>query len=335
MTRNFQHRLATRDKTPLLVGLVGPSSSGKTYSALRLASGFARVDPGEIFVIDTEAGRALQYADKFRFQHIPFGAPFSPLDYLEALKYCVDQGAKHIVIDSMSHEHEGPGGVLEWHAQEMGGNFKKQMIAWAAPKAARRRLINTMMQLNVNIVLCFRAKPKLKLPPPGSKEQPTDLGYMPIGGDEWIYEMTLNMLMLPRANGVPACTSDKEGEKGILKLPKQFEEIFASKPQLSEDVGETLARWAAGTSATPVWTAEKIIAEYSKCDEPSHFRTISTIHQVSWPKISGDDRPKVKAAREACVKKMDEATKAPVIQRSDEDDDQDYDSGVDLDKAAG
>ncbi len=321
MTRNFSHRLATRDKTPLLVGLVGPSSSGKTYSALRLATGFQRVEPGEIFVIDTEAGRSLQYADKFKFQHIPFGAPFSPLDYLEALRYCIDQGAKHIVIDSMSHEHEGPGGVLEWHATEMGGNFRKQMIAWAAPKAARRRLINTMMQLNVNIVLCFRAKQKLKLPAKGSKDDPIDLGYMPIGGDEWMYELTLNMLMLPRADGVPAWSSDKEGERSVLKLPKQFESIFAGKPQLSEDVGEQLARWAAGTSNTPTWDAAKLIAEYALCDEPSRFREIGAVHVASWPKVTADDRPKVKAARTACEQKLDDATKAPPVLESDDDDD--------------
>ena len=313
MTRIFSHRLATRDKTPLLVGLVGPSSSGKTYSALELATGFQRVNPGEIFMIDTEAGRSLAYADRFKFQHVAFGAPFSPLDYLDIIRYCVDQGATNIIVDSLSHEHEGPGGVLEWHTAEMGGNYAKQMLAWAKPKAARRRLINTIMQLNCNFIFCFRAKPKLKLPPKGAPKgtEPTDLGYQPIGGDEWIYEMTLNMLLLPRANGVPTWHSELEGEKAILKLPKQFESIFADKPQLSRDVGEKLARWAAGTSATQTWDAAKLIAEYALCDEPSRFREISAIHVASWPKIAADDKPKVKAARAACEKKLDDATKAP------------------------
>lgn len=320
MTRTFAHRLATRDKTPLLVGLVGPSSSGKTYSALELATGFQRVNPGAIFLIDTEAGRSLQYADRFKFEHVPFGAPFSPLDYLDVIKYCIDQGATNIIIDSLSHEHEGPGGVLEWHATEMGGNFAKQMIAWAKPKAARRRLINTIMQLNCNFIFCFRAKTKIKLPPKGSADkEPIEMGYQPIGGDEWIYEMTLNMLLLPRANGVPTWQSELEGEKAILKLPKQFESIFESKPQLSADVGEKLARWAAGTSAVQTWDAAKLIAEYSLCDEPSRFREISAIHVASWPKISDADKNKVKAARAKCEKRMDEATKAPVIPTVEDD----------------
>ncbi len=313
MTRIFAHRLATRDKTPLLVGLVGPSSSGKTFSALRLATGFQRVEPGEIFVIDTEAGRALQYADQFRFVHVPFGAPFSPLDYLDAVKYCIDQGAKHIVIDSMSHEHEGPGGVLEWHAAEMGGSYSKQMPAWAKPKAARRRLINTMMQYSVNMVLCFRAKQKLKLPPKGAPKgtEPTDLGYMPIGGDEWMYELSLNVLLMPRANGVPTWQSDKDGENAVLKLPRQFESVFATKPQLSEDVGEALAKWAAGASQIPRKSAAQLVAEYAACSEPSEFRRLEESRKVSWSSIAPNDKPAVKAASEQCAKKIEDAARAP------------------------
>src|SRR6185503_15959759 len=100
MTRSFEDRPATREKTPLLLGLVGPSASGKTYSALRLATGIQRVCGGEIFMIDTEARRGLHYADKFKFRHIAFGAAFSPLDYLEAIEHCTKKGAGVIVVDS-------------------------------------------------------------------------------------------------------------------------------------------------------------------------------------------------------------------------------------------
>src|SRR4051812_34294852 len=117
-TRTFDDRPATREKTPILVGLVGPSGTGKTYSALRLAAGFQRVSGGETYLIDTEARRALHYAEKFTFRHRAFGAPFSPLDYLSAIEHCVKKGATTIIVDSMSHEHEGPGGVLEMHTAE-------------------------------------------------------------------------------------------------------------------------------------------------------------------------------------------------------------------------
>src|SRR6266849_4599710 len=78
MARKFEDRPAVREATPLLIGLVGPSNSGKTFSALRLATGIQRVSGGDIWGIDTESRRMLHYADKFKFRHVPFGAPFGP-----------------------------------------------------------------------------------------------------------------------------------------------------------------------------------------------------------------------------------------------------------------
>ena len=99
MTRSFETKPAVRESVPLLVGLTGPSGCGKTYSALRLATGIQSVTGGEIAVIDTEARRALHYADYFNFQHLEFREPFGSVDYLEALRHCHAQGAKVIVVE--------------------------------------------------------------------------------------------------------------------------------------------------------------------------------------------------------------------------------------------
>lgn len=248
--RSFEDTHAERGHMPTLAALFGPSGSGKTMSALRLATGIQRVDPGEIFVIDTESRRSLHYADNFDFRHVHFGAPFGPLDYLAAIQHCVDRGAKTIIVDSMSHEHEGPGGVLEMHDKEMGGNFKKSMIAWAKPKSERRRLINTVLQLPVNLILCFRAKAKIKPAEPGSGKQPVELGWMPIGGEEFVYEMTVAALLTPGCNGVPDWSPEKEASRQMVKLPEQFRSSLPGK-QMSEDLGESMARWAAGNTAPP------------------------------------------------------------------------------------
>lgn len=181
--RTFVDRPAARERVPLLLGLVGPSGGGKTFSALRLATGIQRVSGGDIFVVDTEARRALHYADRFKFRHVDFGAPFGSLDYLAAIQYCVGKGAGVVVVDSMSHEHEGPGGLLEQHEAEAARLAKQwgtrietaKMAAWAAPKAARRRLINSVLQLPCNFVFCFRAKEKLKIK---RGEDPQHLGFI-------------------------------------------------------------------------------------------------------------------------------------------------------------
>ena len=61
--RVFDDKPAVRERVPLLLGLVGPSGGGKTYSALRLARGFQKVTGGDIHFIDTEARRVFHYAD--------------------------------------------------------------------------------------------------------------------------------------------------------------------------------------------------------------------------------------------------------------------------------
>lgn len=310
MTRTFDDKPATREQTPVLVGLIGPSGGGKTYSALRLATGIQRVTGGDIYGIDTEARRMLAYADKFKFRHLSFGAPFSPLDYLAAIEHCVAKGAKTIVIDSLSHEHEGPGGVLEMHDTEMGGNFKKQMIAWSKPKAMRRRLINSLLQIPANFVLCFRAKEKLKIV---QGKEPEPRGFMAIGGEEWIYEMTMSTLLLPNSNGVPAWQSEETGEKLMIKLPDQFRSIFdATKPvQLTEEHGEKMARWAAGATAPTAMSSAHLVAGYERCTDPATFRVLEDARRAAWASYSKADKAIAKSAAEATQKLMEAATRAP------------------------
>jgi energy-coupling factor transporter ATP-binding protein EcfA2 len=270
-TRTFEDKAATREQTPLLVGLVGPSGSGKTYSALRLATGIQRVTGGEVYFIDTEARRALHYADQFKFRHLEFKAPFGPLDYLAAVEHCVRKGAKTIVIDSVSHEHEGPGGVLEMHAAEVDrlsrGDESKadrvKMLAWQRPKSERRRLLNTLLQIPANFLFCFRAKEKIKVV---AGKNPVQLGWMPIAGEEFVYEMSLNCLLYPAGNGVPVWKPAEEGEKAMIKLPMQFREVFARAEPLSEEIGERLARWAAGdgsAAASLVARWDQAVAAYA------------------------------------------------------------------------
>lgn len=259
MTRTFTVRPAAREQVPVLVGLVGPSGSGKTYSALRLASGVQQITGGDIYFIDTEARRALHYAGegpgKFKFQHIDFGAPFGSLDYLDAIKQCAAANAGVIVVDSMSHEHEGPGGMIDYQDQiltqmagdDYGKRERMAMLAWQKPKAARRTLLNGIVQLGVSCIMCFRAGEKTKpIKDAQGRLKPTGMGFTPIAGPEFVYEMTMSALLYPRSDGVPTWDSDLAGEKMAMKLPGQFRQMFGDGRPLSEEHGRLLAEWARG-----------------------------------------------------------------------------------------
>lgn len=274
--REFMATPAMRQQVPLWIGLFGPSGGGKTFSALRLAKGIQAVEGGPIYGIDTEAKRMLHYADKFDFQHIELVEPFGSLDYLAALQFALKDNRTGkrptVIVDSMSHEHEGPGGMLDLHDQTArrmatwDGKFdaKKyeriKMLAWAEPKAKRRALINGMLRLEANFILCFRAKessvPVKRVIRPEDGGQPREKteveyqGFVPIGGDDFVYECTLATLLPPAARGVPKWSSDLPGEKMMIKVPEQFESLMSLEDRkLDEEIGGRLAKWAEGPSA--------------------------------------------------------------------------------------
>jgi len=281
LSRTFEDVAAVREMVPLWIALTSPSGGGKTKSALRLAAGMQRVIGGEIFHIDTESRRALHYADEFKFRHVPFTAPFGSLDYLEAIKYCSSKGAGVTIVDSLSHEHEGPGGVLEVHAAEEARSTSRaaKFTAWQKPKAARRQLINGILQLPGCFIFCFRAKEKIK---PGKKkasDKPEDgndgmveLGWMPIAGEEFVYEMTLSLLFPPQSNGFPVLdiSSLTESQKIMFKIPGQFGTLFKKPQQLDEQIGEALARWATGGKVLPEgWHQEQAKAAAASMTVPT------------------------------------------------------------------
>lgn len=254
MARTFEAKPAMRESVPVLFGLMGPSGGGKTFSALRIAKGMQEITGGDIYGVDTEARRMLHHADAFKFKHVQFDAPFGSLDYLAAIRHCVNQGAKIVIVDSMSHEHEGPGGMIDFQEKELdrlaGNDYAKRervkMLAWQKPKAARRELINGLLQLNANFIFCFRAKNTVKPVKINGKTEIVPQGFMPIAGDEFVFEMTVNCLLLPGARGMPTWQSENVGERMMIKPARQFDALFRDPKPLDESVGRYLAEWARG-----------------------------------------------------------------------------------------
>lgn len=154
---------ATRQGIIPLIGLYGESGTGKTYSALLLARGFVGPE-GKLIVIDTENRRAELYADVIPggYEAMSLSAPFSPMRYREALSVAIAAGARGIIVDSMSHEWENVGGVLEMaHENEMKSGVPG-LHNWKVPKMEHAKLVLAMNQSPVFIVACMRASFKSK-----------------------------------------------------------------------------------------------------------------------------------------------------------------------------
>lgn len=276
MTRTFSIIPGKREALPLFIGLVGPSSSGKTRSAFELAAGIQSVVGGEIVFINTEGKRGLLDIDLFKkpdgspaIQHMPFAAPYASLDYLDAILQARESGARTIIIDSMSHEHEAEGGMLDyWEAEleRMAGDdqrkrYAMQMLAIAKPKAARRKLLTRgIMQADMNVIACFRAKETSKpVKKDGGKSEVVNMGFVPVAGDEFVYEMSLSCLLLPGANGYPTWRPEFQGEMLAVKPGDPEHELRRLVPdgaRLSREIGAKLATWARGENRPQPGTPE-------------------------------------------------------------------------------
>lgn len=254
----FSFRPAVRENVHLLLGMISGTGGGKTYSALRLAKGLAG---GKRFaVIDTEAGRANHYADTFQFDHGDLRPPFRPEAYMEAIEAAETAGYPVIVVDSMSHEHAGEGGLLDWHDEILdrmaGDDWRKReacnMRAWIDPKMSHKRFVSRLLQLRAHLILCFRAEPKIKMEKDEKgKTQIVDAGWQPICAKNLEFEMIASFLLSHERPGLP---------DNPLKLPAALRPFFPAGKPIDEAAGEAIAKWAAGGAkphaAKPALSAE-------------------------------------------------------------------------------
>jgi hypothetical protein len=214
---------------------------------------------------------ALHYADRFTFKHCEFNKPFGSLDYVDAWEQAVEHGAKIILTDSMSHEHQGPGGLLDYQQeiakQKAGGDEKKlqrvQGLAWTEPKARRTAMQDHLLHLGnkAAMLFCFRAKNASKPVMVGGKQEWVRQGWVPIGSNDLVYEMTASMLLLPAANGKPTWQPEFPGEREMIKLPEQFRGVFADGRALDERHGREMMEWAKGGDAPAVPVIDTAVDE--------------------------------------------------------------------------
>lgn len=254
MARDFDYAPAVLQNVPLSIGIAGFSGAGKTESALRIATGIASVRGGDISVIDTESRRAAHYAKKYKFMHVPFAPPFGPDDYREAIAHCIKKGARTIVVDNMSHEHDGDGGVLDQMDEyldakcgdDVAARERNLMVSSIKPKRARKRLnLYIEQQAHIAFIFTYRAEPKVK---PVKGKGVVDMGMQPITTSNLIYQMTLRILLRPGADGVPTIKGDTAGENMIVKSNGAFRDWpeLKGSAACSEELGVKLATWARG-----------------------------------------------------------------------------------------
>jgi hypothetical protein len=192
-------RKAQREGARLVIGLSAISGGGKTYTALQLAYGLAGYDSMKVGLLDTENRRGSLYADAIKdgggvvqpFLIGDLDAPFSPERYIQAIQEFQDAGVEVLVIDSVSHEWEGIGGCEEI-AERMGRNGNKN---WAAAKGEHKKFMNVLLASNMHVIVCIRAREKVKHEKVNGKTEVTPLGIMPVCEKNFMFELTASMML--------------------------------------------------------------------------------------------------------------------------------------------
>lgn len=189
----MQLRKATRQKAKIRLGLSAVSGGGKTYSALLIAYGLCG-DWCKIAVIDTENNSADLYAHLGDYNVLPLAPPYSPERYIDAIKDCESADMEVIIIDSIAHEWEGEGGILNL-ADTIGGGFQQ---AWKQLTPRHEKFKSAILQSKCHVITTVRRKQEYILQDVTNRkgktvQAPVKAGMKEITREGWEYEVTLNL----------------------------------------------------------------------------------------------------------------------------------------------
>lgn len=193
---------ATRKRSKARVCVTGPAGAGKSYSALLIARGIG----GKIAAIDTENGSLSLYAGLVPFDVLELVPPFTPERYIEAMEAAETAGYDTIVIDSLSHEWIGKGGILEIHDAMPGNSFAN----WNKLTPRHQRLIDAIVSSPCHVVATMRSKSEYLQTEDGGKKKVEKVGTAPQQREGMDFEFTI-CLDVQQKNHVASASKDRSG----------------------------------------------------------------------------------------------------------------------------
>jgi hypothetical protein len=271
----MQLQKATRKKVKLRLGLSAVSGGGKTYSALLLAKGLVG-DWSKIAVIDTENNSASLYSNFGEFNTIELSAPYTPERYVEAIKACEDAGMECIVIDSITHEWDGKGGLLEIHSSMTGNSFTN----WSSLTPRHQKFIDAILQSKCHVITTVRRKQDYEMTKDANgKTKVEKAGLKEVTREGFEYELTVNFNLDEKHN----CTASKDRTGMFMDAP-----VF----KITEDTGKQIKQWCemgadyVDPNAIDLEELKNCINNLKLC---STVEDLKSLKKVLSPKIQSED----------------------------------------------
>lgn len=238
---------AKREQVWLKVLLSGASGCGKSYSALKLATGIAKKCNSDIAFIGTEGSRNKYYADEFDYDLLELEEPFECEKYMDAIDQAVEGGYKVLIIDSMTHEWKW---LNEVHDKMPGNSFTN----WGKLKPRHHKFMEKVLRSPIHVIATARGKDDWVLEDKNGKQVPKKVGMGQQQDKDISYEYTVSLMI---SQDTHVASADKDNTH-----------LFDGRYEvLTEKDGERLYGWAnkgdapAPKPETPVYTSTNVTSE--------------------------------------------------------------------------
>lgn len=227
---------ASRKRSKLRLLLASPAGGGKTTAALAIASGLG----GRTALIDTERGSASLYSDQFTFDVLDLSPPYNPERFIEAVKAAEAAGYENLIMDSISHEWDGSGGVLEINELLATSKYRgNTWSAWSESTPRHRAFLDAILQCNMHVIATARSKTETVQ---GDDKKVRKVGMKIEQRQGLEYEYTI-VFELEHASHLAVATKDRT-------------RMFSEPHLVTAETGRKLLAWLDGGSVETVSEAE-------------------------------------------------------------------------------
>ena len=271
MAEKFVDAPARRESVSVKLGLVGPSGSSKTTSALLCAYGICG-DWRKILMVDTEGDSGThpcgQEFDGVRvpggegcppdqtFRRLSLAPPYHPGRMVDVIKQYEDERAPDgsfavdvLIWDSLSHVWNGAGGTLE-QVDKLGSQS-----GWKTMTPLFRKFIDALRLSRLHVVATMRTKTEMEYVTKTDEQGKSKvveikkLGLKAVMRDDVDYELT-TVLRLDMSR---LATVDKDRTRE-----------FSDRPPfpVGVETGKILSKWSRGGVSeigSPAWMESKLV----------------------------------------------------------------------------
>ena len=241
---------ATIDDARLMIGLMGYAGSGKTFTALTIATELVREKGGPIAIVDTENNRAKKYANQFEFFHCPMTEDYSSEAYIDLIELA-EKEFSVLIVDGLSPAWKN---ALDVHTRrsQSGNSFRE----WGPVKDDLFKILDRMQKSSCHIISTMRMKVDYQWDvDDNGKKVPVKIGMKPDmeGNVEYYFDFLGSMnqqhdLMITKTN-IP------ELDNKTLRCPGQ-------------ELGRMLLE-SVGAQVSTYDVAQNLFASREKKDDPA------------------------------------------------------------------